>query len=195
LRWQWSRRPRWCTLKDLPRRVAEDLQRLQGNVHGALNKTAEDAVTPIRKRTPKAFGDLAESAHAVTGETPKTVVDAPHPGAVEIGSRPHKPDFEKLLAWVKLRGIQARIKDGRRRGRFARSSGPTTAEQSRRVGAMFAALVENGASPVDAPEQIARAISAVIEEEGTPPHCYVKNALPEIAAILDRNVRKAIRRR
>jgi hypothetical protein len=183
-----------CTPGALAGLIKRDLERRQKAIVEGINRTAKDAVAPIREAAPKAFGDLRNSVHAVPGELPKTVVDAPHAGAVEQGSLPHTPDFERLVAWVKLRGMQALNRNGSRRSRFAKRDGPTTPTQARRVGKMFEALQINGSTPVDAPEAIARAISKAIEKRGTPPHWYVRNSLPEISRILDTRIRKALKK-
>lgn len=124
------------------------------------------------------------------GSDPKTSVDAPHAAAVEQGSIPHTPNWEQLVAWVKLRGLQGLTPRGRLRNRFPKSWGPTTPKQASRVALMFKKYEIRGKrgvgrhSPVNAAEQVARAISKGIEQNGTRPHWYVLNSLPEIMEIL-----------
>lgn len=185
-----------CRIEDLERLVQDDIRHLQDvRIPDAIQKTAVEAIEPIRRRVPKAFFNLADSIHAES-HPPRTVVDAPHAAAVEVGSRPHTPDFEALVAWVKLRGAQGLTKQGRDRRRFPRWAGPTTAYQATRVRNLLKAEIQRGPnphSPIDAPEQVARAIAKGIEEHGTRPHWYVKESLPNIRRILHRNVRSRIR--
>lgn len=185
-----------CSPEQLPDLITKDLQSVQEYVGKALYKTARDAVPVIRKRTPKAFGNLADSIHASGDIVPRTVVDAPHAAAVEVGSRPHTPDFEALLAWVKLRGAQGLTKRGGDRRRFQRSAGPSTAYQAVSVRQALKAEIQRGPnpySPVDAPEQVARAIAAAIQVRGTKPHFFVRDSLDGIRAALDKNVRATIK--
>lgn len=157
----------------------------------AVQRTAVLAVRPIKKRVPVAFGELRDSVAPMDiGSAPKTCVDAPHAAAVEQGSMPHTPDFERLLAWVRLRGLQGLTPRGRLRNRFPKHWGFTTPSQARSVATMFKAFEVRGKrgvgrhSPINAPEAIARAISAKIEKTGTKPFWYVRDSLPEIMEIL-----------
>lgn len=188
-----------CTLSQLGRLIQEDIKQLEKRVSLALSKTANDSISPVRDRVPKAFGELDGSIHSVTGgENPKLVVDAPHAGDVEIGSVPHTPDFEKLLAWVKLRGLQGLTSKGKLQTRFKKEHGPTTPRQARRVASMFKSLEVRGTraagrhSPIGAPEQITRAISKGIEKYGTQPHWFVRNSLADIRVLLNDNMQKAV---
>ncbi len=175
------------SLRNLRPTIERDLKKLRKNYDGAIWKTAKQSVRPIRKRVPVAFGELRESVQAYErgpNNNPVVSVDAPHAGAVEIGSRPHTPDFEKLLAWVKLRGLQSLSGGPRKRG-------PSSGYQVPRIGAMFRGLEQGGGSfsPADSAVQVARAISKGIEKHGTKPHFYVLNSLPEIRQILDENMK------
>ncbi len=191
-----------CTLGQLPGLIKRDLDRLDKRLDTALQKTAQQSVAPIRERTPRAFGELQESVqYYARGESGNRVVDvdAPHAGAVEKGSPPHKPDFEKLLAWVKLRGLQGLTGRGKVRGNsFRKDQGPTTARQARRVSSMLKSHEVRGRkgvgrhSPTDAPEKVAMAISRGIEKHGTKPHWFVRSALGEVRTLLAANVDKAV---
>lgn len=179
------------------------MERGQRNIkkgcESAIWKTAQAAVRPIRRRVPVAFGELQTSVQAYergNNGNAVTSVDAPHAGAVEIGSPPHKPDFERLLAWVKLRGLQALSMRAAKK-RFPGSGG---GYQVPRVGAMFRALIQRSRSqyggagrhsPADAAVQVAQAISKSIEARGTKPHWYVRESLPEIKEILNVEMQKA----
>ncbi len=165
------------------------LKSIRANCDKSVWKTAQDAVRPIRKRVPVAFGELSSSIQAFPrgkNGNPVTSVDAPHAGSVEAGSRPHTPNWENLLAWVKLRGLQ-------HLGGGPKKRGPTSGYQVPRIGAMFASHVQGGGSfsPIDAAEQVARAISKGIEKHGTRPHWFVRESLPEIRQILDTNMKAA----
>lgn len=173
-----------CSIDELQGLIERDLKQLQDRVGTALQKTASDSVAPIQYRAPKAFGDLRGSVHSTSN---KVVVDAPHAAAVEIGSRPHTPDFEEILKWVKLRGMQAL-------NPRKRTEGPTTARQAARVGALLAAEVRNQSSPIESPEVVARAIVNGIKLHGTPPHWFVRSSLPDIEKILNRMVRDAVKK-
>ncbi len=185
---------------NLRRALERGQQQIRRGVERAIWSTAQKAVRPIKKRTPKAFGELQNSVQAYSRGAnghPVTSVDAPHAGAVEIGSPPHKPNFERLLAWVKLRGMQGRNRGGLRK-RFPKSLGPTTPFQARRVASIFKALEVRGRAgvgrhlPIDAPVQVAQAISKGIETQGTRPHWYVRESLPDIREILAAEVRKGL---
>ena len=189
------------SLSSLPRALQADAELIKEELFRAIQKTAEAAVAPIKERVPVAFGELRDSVAPMDiGSEPKTCVDAPHAGAVEQGSLPHKPDWERLLAWVKLRGMQGLTRGGRIRTRFAKSEGPTTPGQAQRIAAMLKSYETRGGkgvgrhSPANAPEEVARRISKSIEEHGTPPHWYVRESLEDIRAILAAEVRKSFGR-
>lgn len=175
--------------------IKRDLDRLTSRLDTAIGRTVEAGATTVRKRAPKAFGNLAGSVHT-EGET-KIIIDAPHAAAVEIGSAPHTPDLEALVAWVKLRGMQALT-----RPRGLHLLGSTTPGQATSVKQMLAAEVKRGGtgsgrgrwSPVDAPRQVALAIAKGIEAKGTKPHFFVRDALPEIAADLSKRIRRAVKK-
>lgn len=181
------------TPQTLRRDIRFQLKKVEGRINRAIANTAVEAVKPIRRRAPKAFGELRDSVHSIRHGGPRTVVDAPHAAAVEIGSAPHNPNFEELLAWVKLRGMQGNRFTARQLAR----RGPTTLEQAVRVRSMFSEEVVRGPSgefsPTDAPERVARRIAEGIRQHGTRPHWFVKESLGDIAGILDRNVRRAVK--
>lgn len=180
------------SLREFQRHLKRDLKRLKRGAEKAIDKTAHKAVAVVQGNAPKAFGELAYSVHA---EDHKTVVSAPHAQAVEIGSRPHVVPLEDLVAWVKLRGMQGLSKTGRVRSSSwqAKGSGASTAMQARRVARGLKALERNNALGVDAPEKIAKAIQLAIAENGTKPHWFVRESLPEVAEILDRELRKVFK--
>lgn len=198
-----------CKLDELHTLLERGARDIERKVAIALDDTAFRSVPAVKRRVPVAFGDLRNSIHAVPGSVPKTVVDAPHAAAVEIGSRPHTPNFEKLLAWVKLRGMQGLA--GKRAIR--KMAGVTTAYHAAKVaqelryhqssGNRRRRLLKDGRvnplkegrhSPIDAAEQVARAISDKIEKEGTRPRWFVQESLPEIEKILHKQIKTALKR-
>jgi hypothetical protein len=185
-------------MKHVGRMMKADAKRIERAIRRAAEKTAVKAAVPIKRRVPKAFGELADSVQGYPrGDHghPVTSVDAPHAGSVERGSKPHTPDFDRLVAWVRLRGFQGLTRGGRLRKRFRKSDGPTTPAQARRVATMLRGLEVRGKkgigrhSPADAAVQVAQAISKGIQEHGTRPHWYVRESLPEIRQILADQIR------
>lgn len=96
------------------------------------------------------------------------------------------PNIEALTKWVKLRGLQGL--QGKRAIR--KMAGPTTAGQAMKVAKHLKQHEVRGTrakgrhTPVDAAELVAWAIAQTVQKEGTKPHWFVRNALPEIEAIL-----------
>lgn len=140
---------------------------------------------------PEAFGDLRRglSSDILTGPQGeddmgtthgRIIVDAPHAAAVEVGSRPHMPPLEPILAWVKLRASQGISGGGR---------GPTTRMWAKHVrmqmrGYEVRASRQNNSgryTPVDAPEKLAKSIQMAIAKGGTAPQWYMRKSLPEVA--------------
>ncbi len=174
-------------IKNLRKALERGQKNIKKGIESAIWKTAQKAVRPIRRRVPVAFGELSASIQAYprgANGHPVTSVDAPHAGAIEIGSPPHTPNFERLLAWVKLRGLQSL-------GGGLKKRGPTAGYQVPRIGAMFQSQVVNGSSPIDAAVQVARAISKGIEKHGTKPHWFVRESLEDIRQILDEEMKAA----
>ena len=60
----------------------------------------------IAENAPKDLGSLKQSVHAVKGTPVKIVVDAPHAGIVEMGSRPHVAPLLPLVEWAKRHGAE-----------------------------------------------------------------------------------------
>ncbi len=177
-------------------------RQIRKDVDKAIWSTAKKAERPIRRRAPKAFGELANSVQAYqrgSNGNPVTSVDAPHAGAVEIGSPPHKPDFERLLAWVKLRGLQGRgVGFSRRTGRglrkrFPKAWGPTTPFHARNVGSQLKALAAQNIHGDRAAIKVAQAISKGIELHGTRPHWFVRESLGDIREILNSEIHKVLK--
>lgn len=214
----------------LVRLIQRRMERKDRDIKNALGTVAHAAVAMIRKRTPKAFGELRDSTHAVIDphvEThlgmsdwmptvaAKTIVDAPHAKAVEIGSGPHAPDIKKLTEWVKLRGMQGLTARGRLKTRWrgskihiAETIGLTTPFQARNVAKRLKGLEVRAARankrkkrdahgrylPTDAAVKVAEAIAEGIKKRGTRPHWMVRDSIPEIAAHMGRLVRTVVKR-
>ncbi len=186
-----------CTLAELSGLISKDLNKLQREVKTAIRETARDAVPVIRKNAPKAFGELRESIHAEGTENgAKTIVDAPHASAVEMGSRPHLVPLDALIRWVKLRGMQGLNSKGKLNRGLLRANGhrigSTTAVHAISVAAELKSMEKNGVLSVGAPEQIARRIQQKILKSGTKPHWYVLSVLPQIEDLLGKNISAAI---
>lgn len=201
--------------------VQTRIRKMEGRIDKALDRVAKEAVPMIRKRTPKAFGDLHGSVHAETfaGTSAmassssdlrsfrRTIVDAPHAKAVEVGSAPHTPNLERLLEWVKLRGKQGLKDNGKLRKRFPRlSMGISTPRHAKSVAKRLKALEVRTARknklgvrkhgrylPTDAAMQVALAISAAIQKKGTRPQFMVRNSLVEISANMGKHIRQAVK--
>ncbi len=194
------------TIGQLPGAIRREEKRIEAAIKKALEVTAVRAEVPIKERVPVAFGELRDSIkgfHLGHHGGPVTSVDAPHAGAVEQGSMPHRPDYEALLRWVKLRGMQGLTKTGRVRRSFPRSWGPTTPGHAMSVAQTLKQYEVRGKrgvgrhTPIDAARQVADAIAKHIEKVGTKPHWFVRDSLSDIQQILNTEVyrRVKIRRR
>ncbi len=172
---------------DLERAIKRDLAKLEKNIHRAMQRTADRAVPIVRKNAPKAFGSLGESVHS---EPHKTVVDAPHANAVEIGARPHVVPLSNLVAWVKLRGMQGLSKTGRVRKTGYGKLGPTTKQHAMSIASQLKRMESGGSLDVDSPMRIAIAIQDKIAKHGMKPHWFVSKSLPAIMQILDANLKR-----
>ncbi len=182
------------SLAELQARITQDMAILQENLGHAIQRTAEAAVPIIASRVPVAFGDLKESVHATKM---KTVVDAPHAAAVEIGSMPHRPDMARLIAWVKLRGMQGLNRSGQVRSSKTPSTrfgvGPTTKGHALAIAHELKRHENsNGSLDIDAPERIADRIASEIEKHGTRPHWFTRSSLPAIRKALDEEIRTCL---
>lgn len=166
----------------------------------ALRRAAKSTEKYIDATTiPVAFGDLKQSGHVETHKTgAKAVYDAPYSAAVEVGSRPHWMPLEPLIAWVKLRGMQALNKQGRIKSpkQFSKLKGTTTREHAMTVAeAIRNTMLTDGtdAIPIDAPRQVAKAIQLAIALKGTKPHWFAKKSLPAARAFVAEYVKEAIK--
>lgn len=172
--------------RELTSVLRKDSRARARRIRAAVLKSAKQTQQYIAQNTiPIAFSELVDSLYVSDS---KIIADAPHAEAVERGSRPHKPPLEPLIRWVKLRGMQG-LKTSRQ---LKRAGGSTTGTQARTVAQMIRAMKRNGATPVNAPEQIARAIQAAIMKRGTKPHTFMWKALPFAGETLFENVSEAV---
>lgn len=172
-------------LKKLAGQHAKDRHR---RVKKALHTAAEETAAYVRANIPRAFGDLSDATRA-RGESVVTI--APHAGAVESGSRPHWMPLEPLIRWVKLRGMQG-LKTEKQ---IRRLKGKTTAGHARSIAQQIRDRMSADGSdtiPVDAPEQIARAIQVAIAKGGTKPHWYMRGALPTSIENVSKEIEAAL---
>jgi hypothetical protein len=103
--------------------------------------------------------------------------------------------LDKLIEWVKLRGMQGLTSRGRLKTSYGlkASIGSTTGKHAASVAAALRRLERGGSLSTGAPEQVARAIQARIAKVGTKPHWYVKDTLPEIERVLHVEIAEACR--
>lgn len=174
------------SLAALAHRVPRDMKAREKRIAKAISKTATKGAALVRRRVPVAFSELRDS---IDHDAHRIFADAPHAAAVENGSRPHMPQIEPLIAWVKLRGTQGL--SGRS---LKRMSGTTTAGHVVRVKSELAEMAKarGGYNSVDDPEQIAWRIALAIKKHGTKPHHYMGSSVAPVVEILDEQVRAAL---
>jgi hypothetical protein len=162
----------------------------QDRIKKAVRRAAQKGAQHVRRNVPVAFSELRDSVQAKTSGTGhcRILADAPHAAPVETGSRPHWPPLEPLIAWVKLRGFQGLASPKKQR----RLPGTTTIGHAQSVAGSIAGLERDGAVPIDAAEQVARAIQVAISKRGTKPHWYMRGAVPVVTGFLDVEIRKAL---
>ena len=158
-----------------------DMLSIEGRVRRAARQTADMGRLIAYGKAPVAFGELRDGLEAQDRPNGAAIVStAPHSAAVEEGSRPHMPPLAPLLAWVKLRGAQGLDAAPGAKG--------APAEIAKRI-----ARRGNGTStPVDAAERVARAIQHAIAKRGTRPHWFMRESVPEVAALLDAYMRSTL---
>ncbi len=184
---------------DLPsiRRELDDVFRKHNaerrtRVRHAVVRAAISGKKYVERYTiPVAFAELVESltVQLERGPHASIVVSAPHAEAVEVGSRPHMPPLEPLIKWVKLRGMQG-LATGRQRKKLR---GSTTRWHASRVATLIKAHErKGGVVPIDAAEQVARAIQMAIAQRGTKPQRYMMKAIPFVEDALFEEVCSAV---
>jgi hypothetical protein len=175
---------------ELATRLSADMRRLEQRTNTGVRKAAREGRNHMARDTmPKAFGELIDSLDVTdTQHGSRITSNAPYSAAVEVGSRPHTPPIEPLIAWVKLRGMQGLQPQGRLR----QLAGTTTTSHARAVASQLRKMERGGSLDVDAAEQVARAIQHAISEHGTKPTWFARRALPGIRDALDRFVRQEL---
>lgn len=91
-----------CTAAQLPALFKRlEMERLE-RVQEALFEAAEAGVPVIAKAAPVDMGEVRRSAHAehMGVGAARILIDAPHAGIAELGSRPHWAPLAPLVAWV-----------------------------------------------------------------------------------------------
>ena len=162
------------SVAELERALSARMKKLERDAHAGIARAARRGVAVVRKRVPKAFGEVADSVHA-DGE--RIVIDAPHAAPVETGSRPHMPPLAPLIAYVRLKAITPR---GRVRRRTV-------------LGGMVREHTKQGTSREDAVVLVAKAIQRKIAKEGTKPNWYALNSLEELHEVLGTELEKVFR--
>lgn len=158
------------------RALAKDMKAIKRQVLRAANMAARDGAKIARDNAPVAFETLRDGIGAEKRSNGAAVVSvAPHAAAAEVGSRPHRPPFGPILAWVRLRGMQGLSSRGGGAGRF--------------VAGAIRARGTAESTPVDAAEQIAWAIVAKISKEGTKPTLYMARTVDPLVLALDKHVK------
>lgn len=78
----------------------------EAELNVARDRAVEQTMARLKELAPHASGGLADSLHVLfTPRTARIISDAPHFLAVDVGSRPHMPPIEPLIAWCQLRGF------------------------------------------------------------------------------------------
>lgn len=174
------------SMSELMRLLKTHVRQREQRVHAASRRAASKGRAFVKRNVPVAFGEIRESVHA---ENETIVVDAPHAAAVNNGSRPHWAPLAPLVEWVKQRGMQGLLSERQR----SRLPGTTTRAAAEGVAAMLRAHEVDGShSPVDAAEQVARAIQRAIASKGTRPHHFIEKTLPELRRLLGEELRSAL---
>lgn len=186
----------FTNLRDAARAIERDARARDRRVRvDAVRKTARATRNYVYREIPRAFGELADSLFvqdAVNGAA--VIADAPHAEAVEKGSRPHPPPLEPLIAWVKLRGMQGLTRAGKvikNRTRYGVIRDPRK-EAARTIATALSQRSRGGSTPVDAAEQVARAIQQKIATAGTRPQRFMAQSIPQALSYLDQFVNEAL---
>ncbi len=167
-------------IDDLDKTLDKDLRTLKRRAVKAARETAGLGRLVVIRTMPIAFGELFDGL--IFEDIPdggRLSSTAPHSAAVEEGSRPHTPPLAPILAWVRLRGLQ---------GVNAIHRGATPVAPAAAVSAHIASLGDGISTPADAALRVARAIQMSIRKNGTKPTWFMRSALPEIEAILHREI-------
>lgn len=180
-------------LRELERALRKDLQGKQKSWDRARKRAARRHAAFVRQNMPVAFGELRASVHA---DGTIVVADGPHAAAVERGSRPHWMPLEPLIAWVKLRGFQGLASTKS----LSRMPGSTTSAHATRVAGSLQQHNDEsgyadwggGASDMQGPVAVAKAIQVAIALRGTKPQWYMRNSIPTAQQFLREEVSIAL---
>jgi hypothetical protein len=176
------------TVNGLLAMVVRHAKKRERQVMAAARKTAVRGRRVIKENVPVAFGELRE---AVIAYDHFILVVAPHGAGVNNGTKPHWPRIDRLIEWVKLRGMQGLLTERQ----IGRLPGTTTAVAAKGVSGMLAeheVRGPGGHSPVDAAEHVAWAIARAIAKHGTRPHHFIEKSMPELNRIFGEELQAAI---
>jgi len=183
-------------IRNLNKLIVQHNRQRRKRIRRAVNEAADATAIYVQAyKIPVAFRELVDSLDVtehggLRQPSAKVKVTAPHAEAVEHGSRPHWVPIEPLIRWVRLRGMQGLRKTKHLKAPF---KGSSTHRQARSVAAMIRSMQsKTGATPVDAPTQIARAIQAAIAVRGTKPQKYMFRSVPFARDALMNHVSEAV---
>lgn len=161
---------------DVAAALPRDVKKLLDGNQRRMLEAAHLGAEIIADVAPVDVGSLKSSVHVeATDRGARIVIDAPHAGITELGSRPHMPPLAPLIDWVRRHGVGFGLGPTRRRA-------PKTVTR-KLYGAALAAHTRASAQQ-KAIVQIARAIQMKIAREGTKPRYFVRNAMPRLTAAL-----------
>jgi ribosomal protein L22 len=176
------------SIAEFNKRIREDMRARQKRIKKAVRNTAQVGKKVVRENVPVAFHELERS---IQSDSHRIFTEAPHAASVENGSRPHRPPLQPLIDWVRLRGMQGLKSDKQ----LARLKGSTTRRHARQVASQIREyMLTDGSDAIaaNAPEQIARAIQNAIAKNGTKPHHYMGDSVPDVVNILDAYIKGAM---
>jgi hypothetical protein len=166
------------------------IKRVRGSLLEAAMEGAETVVVPAAIKAGKDTGGLESSIEAKRFEGGVAiVVDAPHAGVIEGGSRPHFPPMQPLIDWVR-RHAEGAFDLSKPKGRRPTIGVARTARAQRSKERRVAAHNELEAKV----EAIARGIQRKIGAHGTPPHWFMRDSLPKLREILKATVERNLER-
>lgn len=178
------------SFRELEVLIERQMRAKQSQVMNGIRSASTQGAMHLKREIPVAHGELRESVYAAPAAI---IVDAPHAAAVNNGSRPHWPPLAPLVEWVKLRGAQGLLSERQQR----RLPGTSTRSAATGVAGLLRSHEHRGPAgfmDIDAPVEAARAIQRAIASRGTKPHHFIEKALPEIYRLLDREIRKSLKK-
>lgn len=171
-----------------PKGLAAIFRRVEGarakRIHDAMHEGALLGAEIVAERVPRDVGTLASSIHAIRTEGgAEVVVDAPHAGVIEGGSRPHMPPLQPLIDWVIRHAGKFAL--NRKHLRTKVGIGPARSMREQRARDK---VIKTQAEAIS----VARAIQHHIALKGSPPRWYMKNSLPAMRRGLASIVARAV---